>query len=225
MIKLKTTRINFNTLITKKGDLDKMNEAYNLINYIESKYSSKILDSYSLGVSRIKDSNIRGFIRYYSLSSIIELIATYTENDIEITETETDKIDINIINNGKVTKYQSNFYSEDSSKTLKSFCDTIWVYLTLINKLKENVEVLNFKEFCIKCGLRNPNINVQCTAYYDLKYMLEHNIKPVTKEEFKRWENNPTEYERINIPNKKYLIFLHPNLRDLFIDNWDKLKL
>lgn len=224
MIKLKTTRLNFNTLITKKGNLDKMNEASNLITYIESKYSSKILDNYSLGVSRIKESNIRGSIRYYSLNSIIELINTYEDiQNIEISHNVEDKIDIHFFTKDNNIMYQSNFYPNDSSKTLQSFCETICIYLTA--EVKDKKETLNFKEFCTKCGLYNPNINVQCTGYYDLEYMMINNIKPVSIEEFKRWENNPTENERISTPSKKYLIFLHPNLRDLFIDNWNELKL
>lgn len=87
---------------------------------------------------------------------------------------------------------------------------------------------ISFNNFCFKyCdGLYDPKVSelMQCTGYLKLKEMVVRGISPASLEEIKRWENNPTPYELLQVPDIKYLRFLHPNLRHYIINNWDVIK-
>jgi|688.fasta_scaffold17891_6 hypothetical protein len=85
-----------------------------------------------------------------------------------------------------------------------------------------------FNEFCHKyCdGLYEPRLSEdkQCTGYHTLKRMVKENITPASLEEIKRWETQPTPEELITPPHLKYMRALHPLLRPVIIDEWDKIK-
>ena len=87
---------------------------------------------------------------------------------------------------------------------------------------------ITFNQFCEqKCdGLYDSNFpdNEQCNGYIKLKKMINDNIDPVSIEEIKRWETNPTQEEMNSIPDVKYLQFLHPVLRPYIIDLWLTIK-
>jgi len=87
---------------------------------------------------------------------------------------------------------------------------------------------LTFNDFCIKqCDrLYTPGLDdsKQSTGYIFLKKMVQEQIKPASLKEIKRWEDNPTEKELIEIPEIKYMRFLHPLLRPYIINNWDYIK-
>ena len=43
-------------------------------------------------------------------------------------------------------------------------------------------------------------------------------------EEIKRWETNTTVEDMKSSPHIKYMVFLHPILRNHIIKNWDMIK-
>ena len=81
--------------------------------------------------------------------------------------------------------------------------------------------------FCYKVcdGLYHPLLQDENTSYEELKELVLSGIRPASEKEIKRWETEPTEKELTEIPHKKYLRFLHPNLRPLIINNWDMILL
>ena len=85
-----------------------------------------------------------------------------------------------------------------------------------------------FDNFCFKCcdGLYNPKLPLesQCTGYYMLKKMVDENIEPFSLSEIERWEKNPTMEELLDIPDIRYLRFLHTLLRPHIIKNWQHIK-
>lgn len=87
---------------------------------------------------------------------------------------------------------------------------------------------VNFNDFCVKfCDrLYTPNIPFedQSTGYKKLYYMVKHKIKPASKDEITRYRTNPTYEELLSKPDDKYLLFLHPILRDYVIDNWSYIE-
>lgn len=86
----------------------------------------------------------------------------------------------------------------------------------------------NFKEFCEKIldNMYNPSLldNQQCTGYRKLKYMVENNITPATKQECERYDKQPTRDELISPPDIKYMKFLHPITREFVQENWSTIK-
>lgn len=92
----------------------------------------------------------------------------------------------------------------------------------------KNMKNITFNEFCNKfCdGLYDPrfNDNNQCSGYLYLKKIVIDKITPASISETIRWETEPTQDELHNIPDLKYLRFLHPILRPFIIENWDFIK-
>ena len=90
------------------------------------------------------------------------------------------------------------------------------------------IREFTFDEFCYKlCDkLYLPNLpdHSQSTGYHLLKKMVIEDIEPVSLEEMKRWESNPTFEEKATIPDIKYLRFLHQNLRPVIIEYWCFIK-
>jgi len=84
--------------------------------------------------------------------------------------------------------------------------------------------MITFNEFCHEnCdGLYDPNFTdeEQCTGYKLLKKMLVEKISPASLREIERWENRPTNKEKLSVPDIKYLRFLHPLLRTFVVENW-----
>lgn len=91
-----------------------------------------------------------------------------------------------------------------------------------------NMKKITFNEFCEKyCdGLHDSKFSddKQCTGYLQLKKMVKENITPASLKEMKRWETQPTQQELFQIPDIKYLRFLHHNLRPYIIENWKHIK-
>ena len=87
---------------------------------------------------------------------------------------------------------------------------------------------MTFKEFCAEYldnvytyGIPEEE---QCTGYLELKKMIVEGIEPASIEEILRWQNNPTDKELFEIPDIKYLKFLHPLLRNYVISYWNIIK-
>lgn len=95
-----------------------------------------------------------------------------------------------------------------------------------MTNLKESK--LTFNDFCYKIldRMYEPRLSYeqQCTGYKLLRKMVEENITPATKEEYKRWRTNPTIEELLSTPDIKYLTFLHELVRPIIIEHWDKIK-
>lgn len=85
---------------------------------------------------------------------------------------------------------------------------------------------MTFEQFCYKIldGLFNPECSEQSTGYMELKIMIRDGIEPASKEECERWETSPTKEELLSPPHRKYLRFLHPKVRPLVREHWDKIK-
>lgn len=90
------------------------------------------------------------------------------------------------------------------------------------------MSISSFNEFCyLSCSkLYDPNVpeEAQCYGYLKLKEMIVNNITPASLEEIKRWETSPTVEEMKSSPHIKYMVFLHPILRNYIIRNWDRIK-
>lgn len=73
---------------------------------------------------------------------------------------------------------------------------------------------LKFNKICYKIGIYIPGMekDSQCGGYKLLKTLIESGVPAATQEEYKRWNETPTEKELNSIPELKYLVFLHPNL-------------
>lgn len=86
----------------------------------------------------------------------------------------------------------------------------------------------NLNYFCEKYldGLYDSRFEFeeQGSGYKQLKFMVDNQITPATKEDMERWENNPTDLELIQIPEIKYMRALHPILRDVVRENWNLIK-
>lgn len=87
---------------------------------------------------------------------------------------------------------------------------------------------MTFNQVCEKLldGLYDPRFELedQCTGYKQLRFMVENQITPATKEECERWEKYPTAEELSQIPETKYMRSLHPILRSFVQNNWDSIK-
>lgn len=87
---------------------------------------------------------------------------------------------------------------------------------------------LTFNQFCATYldRMYTPGLpdEQQSTGYLQLKRMVVEGITPATVIEAARWETNPTDEELLSTPDVKYLRFLHPCLRTMIIQQWDKIK-
>lgn len=87
---------------------------------------------------------------------------------------------------------------------------------------------LTFNDFCeYYCdGLYDSKfpLESQCSGYKKLREMVINQITPASLSEMERWENEPTKDELINTPDIKYLRFLHPILRPIIVEHWEKIK-
>jgi len=96
------------------------------------------------------------------------------------------------------------------------------------NSTMMKMDKITFDMFCEKyCdGLYDSRFShdEQCTGYKLLKQMVVENIQPANTIERERYLNNPTQMELFNKPDLKYMLFLHPILRDYVVENWNYIK-
>lgn len=83
---------------------------------------------------------------------------------------------------------------------------------------------LRFNRICYKLGIYTLNIpyDQQSTGYKKLKELMESGVPVATNEEYTRWKDFPSKEELSNIPELRYLNFLHPSLANFIRAEWNK---